>query len=170
MKYFVTINGNDYEVRIDSAVIGEFEVHLNGKPVQVDAAPTGLSTSYLLNHVHYETAVSKKNGNEYRVNVDGIDFTAIIQDEVEKRFEQQSGKKLIDKNIAVVKSPMPGLILSVEVEEGQPVNPGDGLIIMEAMKMENELKASARGIVKTIHVQQGDKVEMNVALITLDIR
>ncbi|RMH69042.1 MAG: acetyl-CoA carboxylase biotin carboxyl carrier protein subunit [Gemmatimonadetes bacterium] len=65
---------------------------------------------------------------------------------------------------------MPGLILSVEVEEGQPVNPGDGLIIMEAMKMENELKASARGIVKTIHVQQGDKVEMNVALITLDIR
>jgi pyruvate carboxylase subunit B len=62
---------------------------------------------------------------------------------------------------------MPGLVVRVEVQLGQHVAPGTGLVVVEAMKMENELRAQTRGIVAQIHVQAGDRVEKGTPLVTL---
>ena len=67
-----------------------------------------------------------------------------------------------------VKAPMPGLVLDILVEIGQTVNKGDNLLVLEAMKMENILKASGNGIVKTIKINKKDAVEKNQILIEME--
>jgi pyruvate carboxylase subunit B len=64
-------------------------------------------------------------------------------------------------------APMPGTIVSVEVEEGESVEAGQGLVIVEAMKMENEVRAQAGGCVQVIHVASGDAVEKGKILVEL---
>ncbi|MFL5381405.1 MAG: biotin/lipoyl-containing protein, partial [Longimicrobiaceae bacterium] len=68
----------------------------------------------------------------------------------------------------VVAAPMPGLVLKVEVEVGQAVKAGQGLVIVEAMKMENELKAPADGVVAKVLVQERQTVEKGATLIVLE--
>ena len=66
-----------------------------------------------------------------------------------------------------VKAPMPGLVVRVEVSEGQVVEIGEGLVVVEAMKMENELRALHKGVVEAVHVRAGDRVEKGTPLVTL---
>jgi biotin carboxyl carrier protein len=66
-----------------------------------------------------------------------------------------------------VVAPMPGLVVRVEVVAGQQVEAGTGLVVVEAMKMENELRAARAGVVETVHVTVGQAVEKGTALVTL---
>ncbi|HNH66215.1 MAG TPA: biotin/lipoyl-binding protein, partial [Bacteroidia bacterium] len=66
-----------------------------------------------------------------------------------------------------LKAPMPGLVLDILVSEGQTIQKGDSLLVLEAMKMENNLKAINDAVVKKINVSKGDKVEKNTVLIEL---
>jgi len=66
-----------------------------------------------------------------------------------------------------VKAPMPGLVVRIEVAAGQPVLAGAGLVVVEAMKMENELRAPHAGVVATVHVAVGQAVERGAPLVTL---
>src|SRR5256884_6515780 len=66
----------------------------------------------------------------------------------------------------VVRAPMPGLVVRVEVADGQRVDAGAGLVVVEAMKMENELRAPRAGVVQTVHVTAGQAVEKGAALVT----
>jgi len=67
-----------------------------------------------------------------------------------------------------VRAPMPGLVVRVEVEPGQEVKAGQGVVIIEAMKMENELKAEAVGVVSRVLVQQGQAVEKGAVLVEFE--
>jgi biotin carboxyl carrier protein len=78
-------------------------------------------------------------------------------------IDETSGKKVND-----IKAPMPGMVLKVMVENGQPIKRGDSIVVLEAMKMENILKSPADGIVKKIFVTKGDKVEKNQVMVNLD--
>ncbi|MEK6254015.1 MAG: acetyl-CoA carboxylase biotin carboxyl carrier protein subunit, partial [Gemmatimonadales bacterium] len=69
-----------------------------------------------------------------------------------------------------LRAPMPGLIVRVEVQEGQEVEKGDSLVVMEAMKMENELRADAPGLVLSIEVEAGQAVERDAVLLKLEQR
>lgn len=75
-------------------------------------------------------------------------------------FDNTKRNKMLE-----IKAPMPGLVLNVMVEEGQEVNKGDNLLVLEAMKMENIIKSPSSGNVKKIRVNKGDKVEKNEILI-----
>jgi biotin carboxyl carrier protein len=68
-----------------------------------------------------------------------------------------------------VKAPMPGLVLRVEVEEGQSVAAGDGLVVLEAMKMENEIKAPVDGRVTAVHVNDGQAVDKGTVLVEVTV-
>ncbi len=67
-----------------------------------------------------------------------------------------------------IKAPMPALVVRVEVEIGQKVKPGQGLLILEAMKMENEIKAHSAGIIKEIYATKGKPVEKGELLMLLE--
>ena len=73
-----------------------------------------------------------------------------------------------DTNVSAgpLKAPMPGMILDVMIEPGSEIKKGDPLLILEAMKMENVIKASVDGIIDTVRIAKGDRVEKNQSLIT----
>ena len=71
-------------------------------------------------------------------------------------------------SVALVRAPMPGLVLRVDVVEGQEVAAGDGLVVLEAMKMENVIRASLGGRIKAIHVAEGTAVEKAALLVDID--
>jgi len=67
----------------------------------------------------------------------------------------------------VIKAPMPGLIIHVDVAEGNRVSVGQRLLVLEAMKMENDIIADKDGVIKEVHVKKGDNVELGQALVTI---
>jgi biotin carboxyl carrier protein len=102
------------------------------------------------------TFLLKINGRQYSVNVKDR-FDILLE---KMGMTGSSGTKVNN-----IKAPMPGLILGLKVSEGDAVKPGDTLIVLEAMKMENIIKSPAEAIVKSIKVKKGDSVEKNQVLI-----
>lgn len=98
--------------------------------------------------------------------VNGKKVRVVLKDNSDKLIERLGLQAVINQQVADARSPMPGLIHSVLVNVGDTVEAGDPLIILEAMKMENVIKAPAKGIVDQIHIVPHDSVEKNALLIT----
>ncbi len=97
----------------------------------------------------------------------GERFEVEVQDDRSRQIEALTGQGRKVAAGGVVKAPMPGLVVRVEVSEGKAVEVGEGLVVVEAMKMENELRATYKGVVERIHVKAGDRVEKGAPLVTL---
>lgn len=105
-----------------------------------------------------KTYVINVNATNYEVKIGG-QLDALIK---EMGFSVGNAKKAND-----IKAPMPGMILSVNVEEGQEVTEGQTLLILEAMKMENAIGAPRDGVIKTVSVTAGGKVEKGALMIEM---
>lgn len=143
-----TINGRDFAIDIVAGGDGEFNVIRGYR-------------SYQAQVLHFDP-VSKS----IDIMVEGHKFSLKVKDRYDLLLEKLG---LGDLNTAQAKdlvSPMPGLVLEILVKPGAKVQKGDALIILEAMKMENILKAGADGIIDECYVKQGDSAEKNEVLIT----
>lgn len=104
----------------------------------------------------------------YEIKVNGVRHTVQLEDEYDQLVKKLG---LTVASAAVAKdihAPMPGLVLEVSVSEGQEVEAGTPLLILEAMKMENVIKCPGDGVVKTVKVQQGAAVEKGQLLVELE--
>ncbi len=97
--------------------------------------------------------------------IDGRQQVVQLRDRFDLLLEQMGMSQTATTKLADLKAPMPGLIVGVLVEPGQTVQKGETVLILEAMKMENTLKASAETTIKTIRVKPGDRVEKGQVLI-----
>jgi biotin carboxyl carrier protein len=95
-------------------------------------------------------------------------FTAQVLDQRTRTLRSLSGAAARSHGPRAVHAPMPGLIVRVEVNAGDAVRAGQGIVVIEAMKMENELRAQADGRVARIHVQPGQAVEKGAVLVEFD--
>ncbi len=123
-----------------------------------------------------------KNHTAYKVDVQSIDYatktftfkingsihTAKISDAYDRLIDQLGMKIGVSQKVGDIKAPMPGLVLEVAVTVGQTVTKGDKVLILEAMKMENVIKAAGDGVVKAIHVTQGQPVDKSQLLIEME--
>ena len=129
---------------------GHFHILKNNKAFRAEIVNADFSK---------KTFTIKVNGNSYEINISD-------------RFDQlvnQLGLSVVNtQKVTDVKAPMPGLVLGISVEVGQEVQKGDGLLILEAMKMENVIKSVGEGIVKAIHIDQGKAVEKGQLLIEME--
>jgi biotin carboxyl carrier protein len=166
MIYFVTVGEKRFEIFIDGSYSA---VKIDGREVKVDhrSLRSGALQSVLADGVNYEFAL-RRSGNGFDVWVGSEQLHVDINDEKAERLKQLTGVSKSDIRGGALKAPMPGLVLKVEVAIGQHVKMGDGLMIIEAMKMENELKAHAPGIVKAINVKPGQSVEKNQVLVVFE--
>lgn len=112
--------------------------------------------------------VEPQSDGTLRVTLRGRQYAVRVQDERALLLERFGLAEEAAASERTVRAPMPGLVLSVEVEEGQDVEEGAGLLVLEAMKMENELSAQASGTVKAVHVAAGDAVGKNELLIEME--
>jgi biotin carboxyl carrier protein len=97
----------------------------------------------------------------------GTKYIADVVDEREKRLREAGGATTKANGIYVLQSPMPGLVVSIPVSVGDAIAEGDVLIILESMKMQNELKSPQGGIISEIEVQPGDSVEQKQRMLTI---
>jgi biotin carboxyl carrier protein len=172
MKYQVTIGEKKYTVGVDgdnSGLAGSLDVTLNGRRLKVDLR--GLKgdklQSLLADNQNFEFEFEPVNGGYNLWHRRGQTFVEVT-DEKTERLRRLMGAAAVGKRQAVLKAAMPGLVVEVEVEPGQEVKKGDGLLIVEAMKMENEIKAPGPGVIKEIKVKPGQPVEKNQVLVVFD--
>jgi len=101
----------------------------------------------------------------FTFKINGTRYQVSVRDRFDQLLEQMGMGQSSAGLVKDLKAPMPGLILSLAVTEGQAVKKGDPLLILEAMKMENVIKAPADATVKAIKVRKGDSVEKNQVLV-----
>lgn len=164
MKYFATVNEQEYTIEIDQ----EEQILVNGEPYQVDFQELlqGGTLSLLINNRSLEAIVNEQD-NAWEVLIHGELYSVKVQDERSYRLAQARGTVLPETGTVAVKSPMPGVILDVLVAPGDRVAKGEKVVILESMKMENELRAGRDGVVQRVHVEQGANVEKNQELLVI---
>lgn len=164
MKYITTVKGQKYIIEIDH----DDQIVVNGHPYEVDfeQLSEGGVLSLLINNRSLEALVEPRN-DAWEVLIHGELYAVTVQDERAYRLARARGSGPAVTGEALVKSPMPGLIVAVPVNEGAAVRQGETVVILESMKMENELKAPREGVVKRVHVTRGATVEKNQALVTI---
>jgi len=168
MKYFVEISGK--RILVDLPNDGsKSNATIDGVPVILDyergqaSAPDSLlmdGRSYVIDMEAVEEG--------FAIQINGADLQAAVIDERKEAIARLTGlRKAKSEHAGEIKAPMPGLIIKVEVEEGDKIAKGSGLIVIEAMKMENELPAPVAGLVSKIKVSKGDVVEKGQLLLVV---
>ncbi len=164
MKYTVQVGNRTYEIRPGA----NQTVEIDGEPHHVDfqvIEPTALY-SLLIDNRSWQVLVERE-GDEYRLSIDGELYVVNVQDERTRKIQKALSKPGTVSGEFTLKAPMPGLVRSVPVQPGQEVQQGQGLVILEAMKMENELRTPRAGIVREVRVKPGDAVELGQALVVI---
>lgn len=164
MKYITTIDGREFFVEI----IDESHVSVDGKVVKLDfeSVESQPVFSLLVDGMSYEAYVYPGE-EELEVLIKGRLYQAKVEDERERRLKAASGGKVAQSGPFYLKAPMPGLVVAVPVEAGQEVKEGDVLLILESMKMQNELKSPREGVVGDIQVSVGDSVEQRQKMLSV---
>ena len=166
MKYFVRIGDEEHEVVLDAD-----GVHIDGADVAaqvtaIDATPVSMVT--IGDEVHRVVIRPGASRGIYTLWLDGHRFDVEALDERTRAIRERAGIAAGPSGPAPLLAPMPGLIVRVNAEVGDAVQAGQGLVVMEAMKMENELRAQAAGRVKAVLVAPGAVVEKGAMLIELE--
>ena len=107
------------------------------------------------------------NDTGWAIEFAGTHWVVDVVDERTRQLQELTGGPAGRTSGGTIKAPMPGLVLRVEVEEGQQLEAGEGVIVLEAMKMENEITAPGGGVVSAVHVAEGQTVEKGAPLVDL---
>ena len=147
-----------YKITIDDQVFD-----LNREDIQaLDLIENGDESLHLLqNNQSYHVKIVATNFDNKTVllEINGNPYEIKIEDEYDQLVKKMGLSKGGAQKIKDVKAPMPGLVLDILVTPGQIIQKGDPLVILEAMKMENVLKAEGEGVVKSIEVTKGAAVD-----------
>jgi pyruvate carboxylase subunit B len=162
VNYIATVDGQEYRVEL-----GESGVTLDGVPVKVDVQSIdgGFHYSLLVGAASHEVFVERCQDVCF-VTLGGQRYRVQIEDERARRLGERR-TAVEEAGEAEVTSPMPGVVVAVLVEAGQEVRTGEGLLILEAMKMENEIRALRTGVVEAVHVTPGQRVSQDDALVRI---
>ena len=162
MQFEANVEGKPIRVDVRRAA-SRFTVSLDGRTLEVDLIRTGSHFASLIvdgrsHDVGFETVPGG-----YRVHLREDTLSVLIVDPL------RGGVARPDKSTGPMRltAPMPGRVVRVLAEKGHEVEPGQGLVVIEAMKMENELKASRRGCVREVAVREGQAVEAGALLLVV---
>ncbi len=164
MKYFARIDENEYEIEID-----DNQILLDGELIFIDFEQIAQPDLYSLIFSGYshELLIESERFN-YAVTLRGEQFNVQVEDERTRKLNAGRRTTALPDGEFALKAPIPGLVVKILTEEGSEVEEGQSVLILEAMKMENELRAPKAGIVKKIDVMPGQRVEQNAILIVLE--
>ena len=164
MKYHVAIRDRTYVIDVEGGA-----VTVDGERLETHwaAIPGTPLIHLLLGGDSWTVACQRLTPTRWALGAAGERFEVEVQDDRTKQIEAMTGLGREAVQSGVVKAPMPGLVVRVDVKVGELVEAGAGLVVVEAMKMENELRAPQRGVVEQVHVSAGQRVEKGATLVTL---
>jgi len=164
VKYFARIGNNEYEVEITDS-----QILLEGEPVDVDIVRSGIPELYsvLFGGQSHEMLITSDRFN-YTVSIRSEQFQVQVQDERARRLNQARKMPALPDGELAITAPIPGLVVKVLINAGDAVEEGQPLVILEAMKMENEIRSTRAGVAKSILATPGQRVEQNAVLVVLE--
>jgi pyruvate carboxylase subunit B len=165
MKYIVTVAGHDIEVEVDGD-----RVTVGGRPhtATLSAAPGTPVRQLLLDGRAGSLAVESAGSGRWALTRAGERWEVEVVDERTRHIRGLTGAGNQARGPAALKAPMPGLVVRVHVEAGAAVATGSGVVVLEAMKMENELRAASTGTVRAVRVKPGEAVEKGQVLVEFE--
>ncbi len=166
MRYVIVRDERQIPIEVEERE-GGYSVELDGKLYEVEGAKVldGLY-SLLIGGESFEVAVHSPKPGLYDVHLyDGMRRVELLSP-LEMVLRAEGGKA--HAHGKSVRAPMPGKVVKVLVTEGQRVVKGQGVVVVEAMKMQNELQAPGDGVVKAVKTKEGDSVESGAELVVLD--
>ncbi len=160
------------EISIDTQM--KVEVDRNGNQVLIKKEPVGFELKKLSPSAFkvisdkkiYDIVLISQAKNELNLMVNGKTHTVSVKDHIEQILNELGMSATVASKVSEIKAPMPGTILGLSVSEGDAVEKGTPLLILEAMKMENVIKSPGEGVINKILISQGDNVEKNELLIS----
>lgn len=167
MKYVVDVNGERLTVELaggDEVRVGDQVLH--ARLVDVEGTPVSLLT--VGDRVYRVVARRGDARGRYTLALDGYAFAVEALDERTRAIRDLSAASAAAAGPSPLVAPMPGLVVRVAVAVGDQVAAGQGLVVMEAMKMENELRAASGGTVRAVHAAPGTAVEKGAVLVELE--
>jgi biotin carboxyl carrier protein len=169
MRYYVTLDPTPGAapilVDVTELPSGALEVKIDGKPAQVDVVPLGTQLSVRIDGKVVDLTTE---GTPPELGAIASGHRSYVRVESERQRAADAAKKGSGGGSEkTIKAPMPGRVVKILVQPGDEVEPGRPLLVMEAMKMENEIKAKAACTIDVIHFKVGDTVEGNAKLISL---
>ncbi len=167
MAYIAKLDNVEYRVDVNEIEANKFEVMIDDKSYIVDTQLTESNVySLIVNGESFETDVDYEDG-VYNVITEGDLFKIEVMDELKlKMLARRGGGAAEGKQ--VIKSEMPGTIIDVKVKVGDEVKEGDVLIILEAMKMQNEIKSPKDGEVKEVFVKPKDNIDADAKMVVVE--
>ena len=162
MKYHVTVDGRSFEVEVagDRVLLDGVGHHAELRQV----AGTRLRLLLVDGHA-WSLAVAPAGRGHWVIHKWGERHEAEVLDERTRHLRSLVGPGMAHPGPQLLKAPMPGLVVRLLVRPEQTVRTGEGLVVLEAMKMENELKAAGPGVVDRIEVAVGQVVEKGTPLV-----
>ncbi|HKJ39258.1 MAG TPA: biotin/lipoyl-containing protein [Anaerolineales bacterium] len=162
MKYITTIDDKEFIIEL----LDDRRVSVNGNTYKVDfETVSGQPVYSLIVDGRSHEAYVQEGDDDWQVLLRGRLYSATVVDEREKRLRAAAGGGVAETGEYHLKAPMPGLVVAIPVEEGQEVKKGDVLLVLESMKMQNELKSPRDGIVSRIKVKPGESVEQKQSML-----
>ncbi len=164
MKYITTIDDKQFTVE----VIDEKHVSVDGKIYEIDFESVSGQPVYslIVDGRSHESYIYQGDDN-WQVLMRGRLYPVQVEDEREKRLRAAAGGGVAETGEFHLRAPMPGLVVAIPVTEGQAVKRGQVILILESMKMQNELKAPRDGTIGRIRVKAGETVEQKQTLLSM---
>ena len=164
MKYITTIDDKQYTVEI----IDDKHVSVDGKVYEIDFESVSGQPVYslIVDGRSHESYIYQGDDN-WQVLMRGRLYPVQVEDEREKRLRAAAGGGVAETGEFHLRAPMPGLVVAIPVTEGQEIKRGQVILILESMKMQNELKAPRDGTLGRVRVKVGESVEQKQTLLSI---
>ncbi len=163
MAYIIKIEDKEFKGEIKK-VGNAFSILVNGKELQAEVVNMDKERlTIIIENKPYQIFFDDEN----QLTINGESYSFEIMDEQMAGILKTSAETAHKKEITIT-APMPGLVIEVEVKEGDSVKKGQGLVIVEAMKMQNEMKSPRDGVVKKIMVEKGKAVNSKDPLVVIE--
>jgi acetyl/propionyl-CoA carboxylase alpha subunit len=167
MRYVVQLNDQRKTVSVEAGGVKyEDEPSAHAELSDIEGSPVRMVK--IGTHVYRVVAERRQGRGRYTLWVDGYRFETEALDERTRAIRDLSAANAAPSGPAPIIAPMPGLIIRVNVQPGDEIEAGHGVVVMEAMKMENELRATTSGRVKSVQVTPGTAVERGTLLVELE--
>ncbi len=164
MKYIATVRDQEFTIDVNR----EDEVTIDGTTYAVDIQGMNGDSLYslIIDGRSYDVFIDEQDEDFLVVMWNGL-FEVQVQDERTRRLAGLRRGPVAPVGEVLIKSPMPGVVAKVLVSEGQQVETGDIVVVLESMKMQNEFKSPRAGVVHNVRVRTGDKVDQNQIMVTI---
>ncbi len=164
-EYVVTVKDKRNSITISE----NSEILINGKAHHYELIQVNNSSyKLLIDQKIYDISIVKINSDKFVVSLEGYTYETLVRTALQERATKVIEQQGSAHHLREIKAPMPGMILKIKKKPGEKINLGESIIILEAMKMENDIKSPVSGVIKDVYISEGTAVEKGAKLFSID--